>query len=141
MKKKSREWAKSRKGSGRKSNKTRKKRGDIEMWDQADSPEIPDRGETSEIPSLPSGGQQTKTSDYTPKHQKKKKHKVKTNTQPKVTSTGDKKKFVIDFVPKDKNNKVKATMTNTLKKNRRRSGRNAQRQTKRSNNPPLPPPK
>ena len=32
------------------------KRGDnIEKWDQTGSPEIPDRGETSEIPGLPSG--------------------------------------------------------------------------------------
>ena len=30
------------------------KRGDIEKWDQIESPEIPDRGET-EIPGLPSG--------------------------------------------------------------------------------------
>ena len=29
--------------------------GDIEKWDQTESPEIPDRGETSEIPGLPSG--------------------------------------------------------------------------------------
>ena len=28
----------------------------IEKWDQTESPEIPDRGETSEIPGLPSGG-------------------------------------------------------------------------------------
>ena len=27
----------------------------IEKWDQTESPEIPDRGETSEIPGLPSG--------------------------------------------------------------------------------------
>ena len=34
------------------SDRTRQKnkRGDIEKWDQTDSPEIPDRGETSEIP-------------------------------------------------------------------------------------------
>ena len=34
----------------RKSDRTRQKnkRGDIEKWDQTDSPEIPDRGETSE---------------------------------------------------------------------------------------------
>ena len=33
------------------------KRGDkiIEKWDQTENPEIPDRGETSEIPGLPSG--------------------------------------------------------------------------------------
>ena len=31
------------------------KTGDIEKWDQTESPEIPDRGETSEIPDLPSG--------------------------------------------------------------------------------------
>ena len=30
------------------------KRGDIEKWDQTGSSEIPDRGETSEIPGLPS---------------------------------------------------------------------------------------
>ena len=29
--------------------------GDIEKWDQTDSPEIPDRSETSENPGLPSG--------------------------------------------------------------------------------------
>ena len=36
--------------SGRQSNRTRQKnkRGDLEKWDQTDSPEIPDRGETSE---------------------------------------------------------------------------------------------
>ena len=34
----------------RKKNKT----GDIEKWDETDSPEIPARGETSEIPGLPS---------------------------------------------------------------------------------------
>ena len=33
------------------------KRGDIiEKWDPTDSPEIPDKGETSEMPGLPSGG-------------------------------------------------------------------------------------
>ena len=34
------------------------RRGDrpIEKWDQTESPEIPDRGETSEIPRLPFGG-------------------------------------------------------------------------------------
>ena len=31
------------------------KRGDIEKWDQTDSPEIPGRGETSEIHGLPGG--------------------------------------------------------------------------------------
>ena len=31
------------------------KRGDIEKWYQTESPEIPDRGETSQIPGLPSG--------------------------------------------------------------------------------------
>ena len=31
------------------------KRGDIEKWDQNDSPEIPGRRETSETPGLPSG--------------------------------------------------------------------------------------
>ena len=51
-KKKSGEWAKSKKGSDRKNNRTKQKneRGDIEKWDQPQSPEIPDRGETSEIP-------------------------------------------------------------------------------------------
>ena len=58
---KSGEWAKSRKGSDedRKSNRTRQKknkRRDIEKSDQTGSPEIPDSGETSEIPGLPSGG-------------------------------------------------------------------------------------
>ena len=55
--KKSGEWAKSRKGSDRKSNRTsqKNKRGDIEKWNQIDRTEITDRGETSEIPSLPSG--------------------------------------------------------------------------------------
>ena len=40
-------------GYDRASNRTRKKnkRGDIiEKWDQTDSPEIPERGETSEMP-------------------------------------------------------------------------------------------
>ena len=32
-----------------------KNKRDIEKWDQTDSPEIADRGETSEIPGLPSG--------------------------------------------------------------------------------------
>ena len=47
--KRSAEWAKSRKGSDRKSDRTRQKnnRGDVEKWDQTDIPEIPDRGETS----------------------------------------------------------------------------------------------
>ena len=56
-KKKSGEWPKSRKGYDRKSNRTKqkKKRGDIEKWDQTDSPEIPDRRKTLEIPGLPSG--------------------------------------------------------------------------------------
>ena len=51
------EWAKSRKGQHRKRDRTRQKnkRGDIEKWDQTESPKIPARGETSEIPSLPSG--------------------------------------------------------------------------------------
>ena len=51
QKKRSGEWAKSKKGQDRKSNRTRQKnkRGDnMEKWDQTDSPEIPDRGETSE---------------------------------------------------------------------------------------------
>ena len=42
----------------KKSNKTSQenKRGDIEKWRPTDSAEIPDRGETSEIPGLPLGG-------------------------------------------------------------------------------------
>ena len=50
-KKRSGEWAKSRKGYDRKSEGTRQKnkRGGIEKWDKTDSSEIPDRGETSEI--------------------------------------------------------------------------------------------
>ena len=45
-----------RKRSDRKSNRTRQKnkRGDSKV-ESNDSPEIPDRGETSDIPSLPSG--------------------------------------------------------------------------------------
>ena len=41
-----------------KSDRTRQKnkRGDIEKWDQTGSPELPDRGETSETPRLPFGG-------------------------------------------------------------------------------------
>ena len=35
---------------------TKKQRGDIQKWDQTDSPEIPGRGETSEIPRPPFGG-------------------------------------------------------------------------------------
>ena len=31
------------------------KRGDIEKWDQTDSPEIPDRGRLQKSPGLPSG--------------------------------------------------------------------------------------
>ena len=45
----------------RKSNRTRQKnkRGDnIEKWDQTESPEIRDRGETSEIPLPPFGVRQ-----------------------------------------------------------------------------------
>ena len=39
------------------------KRGDIyiEKWDQTESPEIPDRWETSEIPGLPSVVRRTRT--------------------------------------------------------------------------------
>ena len=33
----------------------RTKEDNIEKWDQTESPEIPDRWETSEIPGLPSG--------------------------------------------------------------------------------------
>ena len=57
-KKKTGKWAKSRKGQDRKSNRTmqKNKRGDnYRKWDQTDSPEIPDRGETSEISGLLSG--------------------------------------------------------------------------------------
>ena len=54
-KKRSGVWAKSRKGIDRKSDSTRQKnkRGDIDKWDQTDSPDIPDRGETSETPWPP----------------------------------------------------------------------------------------
>ena len=47
-KKRSGKWAKRRKEEDRKSDRTRQKnkRGGIEKWDQTDSPEIPDRGET-----------------------------------------------------------------------------------------------
>ena len=49
-KKKSGEWAKSRTGYDRMSNRTRQKnKRYIEKWDQTDIHEIPDRGET-EIP-------------------------------------------------------------------------------------------
>ena len=46
-KKSSGDWTKSRKGSDRKSERTRQKnkRGYIDKWEQTDSPEIPDRGE------------------------------------------------------------------------------------------------
>ena len=37
----------------------RRTRGNIEKWDQTDSPEIPDMGETSEIPRPPFRGMQT----------------------------------------------------------------------------------
>ena len=40
------------------------KRGDIAKWEQTFSPEIPDRGETSEIPGLPSGGLDMTRSAY-----------------------------------------------------------------------------
>ena len=39
--------------------------GYIEKWDQTGSPEIPDKGETSEIPGLPSGAAQAKPSSCT----------------------------------------------------------------------------
>ena len=39
------------------------KRGDSKV-ESNDSPEIPDRGETSDIPGLPSGGAQSATEDY-----------------------------------------------------------------------------
>ena len=53
-KKRSGQWARSKKGN---SDRTRQKNktGDIEQWNQTDSPEIPDRGETSEIPRPPFG--------------------------------------------------------------------------------------
>ena len=59
-KNKSGKWAKSRKriratGPGRRT----KEDIYIEKWDQTESPESPDRGKTSEIPGLPSGGHQT----------------------------------------------------------------------------------
>ena len=51
----SEEWAKSRKEQDRKSYRTRQKnKRDIEKWDQTDSPETPDRVETSKIPGLTS---------------------------------------------------------------------------------------
>ena len=52
------EWAKSRKGSDRNSERTRRKnkRGDIEKWDQTNSPEIPDRGFPIRNPRPPFGG-------------------------------------------------------------------------------------
>ena len=58
------EWANSRKGYDRKSNRTRQKnkRGDIEKWDHTESPEIPDRGETSETTGLV--GDPTRIMDY-----------------------------------------------------------------------------
>ena len=48
-KKKSGEWAQNRNRSDSKSNRTREKNktGDMEKWDQTESLEIPDRGETS----------------------------------------------------------------------------------------------
>ena len=36
------------------------KRGDISNWDQTGSPEIPDKGETSEMPCLLSGAENNK---------------------------------------------------------------------------------
>ena len=56
--KKSEEWAKSRKGLDRKSNRTRQKskRGDIQKWDQTESPEIPDRGRHQKCPASLRGG-------------------------------------------------------------------------------------
>ena len=50
------EWA-NRQKKDRKSNRTRQKnkRGDSKV-ESNDSPEIPDRGQTSDIPGLPSGG-------------------------------------------------------------------------------------
>ena len=51
------ERAKSRKGYDRKGHRARQKnmRGAIQKWDQTDSPEIPDRGEISEISQPPFG--------------------------------------------------------------------------------------
>ena len=43
-------------------------RGGTEKWHQTESPEIPDKGETSEIPCLPLGGK--KTSSERTKHQR-----------------------------------------------------------------------
>ena len=42
-------------GEEQKRVRQKNKRGYIEKWEQTDSPAIPDRGETSDIPSLPSG--------------------------------------------------------------------------------------
>ena len=52
-KKKSGEWAKSRKGQDIKSNRTRQKNkiGDIEKWDPTESPEIPDRRRHKKSPA------------------------------------------------------------------------------------------
>ena len=64
VKKTSGEWAKSRKGSDRNSDRTRQKnkRGVIEKWDQTDSPEIPDKGgKTSEMLRPPCGGRHPPT--------------------------------------------------------------------------------
>ena len=59
-----------KKRSDRKGNKTRQKnkRGDSKV-ESNDSPEIPDRGETSDIPCLPSGGERREGEDLGGKRQ------------------------------------------------------------------------
>ena len=59
------EKAAGRKRSDRKGNRTRQKnkRGDSKVQSN-DSPEIPDRGETSDIPGLPSGGTAANTASW-----------------------------------------------------------------------------
>ena len=66
--KSSEKWASSQKRKTRldgKSNRTRQenKRGDSKV-ESNDSPEVPDRGKTSDIPSLPARGQRVKPGGF-----------------------------------------------------------------------------
>ena len=52
------EWTSRQKKKGKTERLTglgRRTKGQIVKWNQYDNPEIPDRGETSDIPGLPSG--------------------------------------------------------------------------------------
>ena len=93
MEKKSGERPKSRKGQDIKSNRTRQKRTReeiyIEKWDQTDSSEIPERGETSEIPDLSSGEGINKVLIYFVFNPETKPIKTTTTTTTTLTSITD----------------------------------------------------